>query len=308
MEYILLIVCLIVFMLFFVWQNNSIVVTKMNYKNKKIPKEFNGLKILHISDFHNKKFGKNYKRIIKKIKEINPNIVLITGDTIDCHFPKPDRVYYFFELLTKIFPVYLVSGNHEHVCGRYDEFIKGYKNAGVHILDDTFVEIEKNNEKLKILGISDLTGNIRARLAKKQVKLRLNTSELCCYISAIKENVFGYISDNSRKVFEEKIKNVVCKCNKNEFCILLAHRPELINLYEKYNIDLVLSGHAHGGQFRFLGIKGIIAPGQGIFPKYTSGLYRKKNTSMIVSRGLGNSVIPIRIFNRPELVVIDLEK
>ena len=282
MEYILLAV-LLLFILFCVWQNNSIVVTKMNYKNKKIPQEFNGFKILHVSDFHNKKFGKNHKRIIEKIKEINPDVVLIIGDTIDCHLPKPKIAYEFLELLTKISSAYLVSGNHEHVCGRYDEFIKGYKKTGVNVIDDISIEIEKNNEKLKILGISDLTGDITA-------------------------NAFGYINNDTKSIFEEKIKNVTSKYNKNEFGILLAHRPELIELYAKYNIDLVLSGHAHGGQFRFLGIKGVIAPGQGFFPKYTSGLYKKGKTSMIVSRGLGNSVIPIRIFNRPELVVINLEK
>ena len=90
--------------------------------------------------------------------------------------------------------------------------------------------------------------------------------------------------------------------------ILLSHRPELIDIYASFNINLVFSGHAHGGQIRIPFIGGIIAPNQGLFPKYTSGLYEVKNTKMVVSRGLGNSAFPIRINNRPEIVVVRFKK
>jgi predicted MPP superfamily phosphohydrolase len=90
--------------------------------------------------------------------------------------------------------------------------------------------------------------------------------------------------------------------------LVLAHEPQYIEVYRNSEPDLVLSGHAHGGQFRIPGIGGLVAPGQGIFPKYTSGLYRTGNTTMIVSRGLGNSIIPIRIFNRPHVIIIELRK
>jgi len=94
--------------------------------------------------------------------------------------------------------------------------------------------------------------------------------------------------------------------SKNNFTILLSHRPELITLYAKENIDLVFSGHAHGGQIRLPFLGGIIAPDQGFFPKYTSGIHRLNSTSLVISRGLGNSLAPQRIFNRPELVVVTL--
>lgn len=97
--------------------------------------------------------------------------------------------------------------------------------------------------------------------------------------------------------------------NENTLNILLAHEPQYIYDYSTYgNVDLVLTGHAHGGQFRLPFIGGIIAPDQGFFPKYTSGLHKSADTSMIISRGLGNSVIPLRLFNFPDIVCIDLEK
>jgi hypothetical protein len=92
------------------------------------------------------------------------------------------------------------------------------------------------------------------------------------------------------------------------FSILLAHRPNPLAVYADYPVDLVFSGHAHGGQFRLPGIGGLVAPDQGLFPEYTSGTHTIKNTTMVVSRGLGNSIIPLRLFNRPELVVVTLKQ
>lgn len=90
------------------------------------------------------------------------------------------------------------------------------------------------------------------------------------------------------------------------YCILLSHRPEAFEVYAGENIDLVLSGHAHGGQFRLPFIGGMVAPNQGLFPKYDAGVYTQGNTTMVVSRGIGNSIIPIRFNNRPEIVSVEL--
>jgi len=276
MEYILgLCLILLVLIIFIRWQNNSIVVSNINYKCDKIS---NSLKILHVSDLHNKSFGKGQAKIISKIEEINPDVILITGDTVDCHHPNLKVAQEFIERAYKVAPVYLVSGNHEHYRVDYKTVMRGYKLSGANLLDDKFISLE-NGEKIKLFGVSDLP-----------------------------PLQFGKIDDKTINSFENKLEKLSKNYDKDCINILLAHRPELIELYSKYGFDLVLSGHAHGGQFRFLFIKGIIAPGQGLFPKYTSGIYKVKNTDMIVSRGLGNSIIPIRIFNRPELVVINLEK
>ncbi|HKL42806.1 MAG TPA: metallophosphoesterase, partial [Clostridia bacterium] len=103
---------------------------------------------------------------------------------------------------------------------------------------------------------------------------------------------------------EDQLMNL---SEENNFQILLSHRPELINLYSKEKIDLIFSGHAHGGQFRLPFIGGIIAPDQGLFPEYTSGLYVKDKSTLIVSRGLGNSIIPLRLFNQPEIIVLTIK-
>jgi predicted MPP superfamily phosphohydrolase len=93
----------------------------------------------------------------------------------------------------------------------------------------------------------------------------------------------------------------------DKYSILLSHRPELFHIYVDNNIDLVLSGHAHGGQFRIPFIGGIVAPNQGLFPKYDAGLFGEKETNMIVSRGIGNSIIPFRFNNPPEIIIIELQ-
>ena len=109
-----------------------------------------------------------------------------------------------------------------------------------------------------------------------------------------------YIQDS---MVQTKISNLSLS---DEYCILLSHRPELFEEYVSEEVDLVLSGHAHGGQFRVPFIGGIIAPNQGLFPKYDAGKYSKNHTTMIVSRGIGNSIIPVRINNRPEIVIVEL--
>ena len=263
---------------FLYWQDNSIVITKIDYKNAKVPNNFNDFKILQISDLHNKKFGKDNEKLINKIKNIKPDVIFITGDTIDCHHFNASVAYSFINCVSKIAPTYVISGNHEHTIDGYKEFMDNYEKNGATVLEDKITRLEKGEEKITLVGIKDF-----------------------------KEAWISKLSEVATKEFDKRLKKLLYKCDKNEFRILLSHRPELIDVYQKYKPDLVFTGHAHGGQFRFLFIKGFMAPGQGFFPKYTSGRYDKEPVTMIVSRGLGNSVIPFRIFNRPELVVVNLK-
>lgn len=114
------------------------------------------------------------------------------------------------------------------------------------------------------------------------------------------------LNDNS---LSSNILNELCSnLDSDKLQIVLAHEPQYIINYSEADVNLVLSGHAHGGQIRLPFLGGLVAPDQGIFPKYTSGIYIENNTTMIVSRGLGNSIIPIRIFNRPEVVIVKLQR
>ena len=264
-----------IIIVFCIWQNDSVIITNINYTNNKIPNEFNEYKIAQISDLHNKKFGKNQKYLIRKIKEVSPDIIVVTGDLVDRRTYNLEVAMELINEAIKIAPIYYVSGNHEAWSGKYNEISQRLTNSGVIILDDTFAQISKNNYKIAIMGLSD------PGFVTSQYSNETNTSKL-----------------------EENIKTL---SNNEEFKILLSHRPELFDIYVNNKLDLVFTGHAHGGQIRLPFIGAIIAPNQGFFPKYTSGEYKKDNTSMIVNRGLGNSTFPIRIFNRPEIVVVTMK-
>ncbi|WP_288221424.1 metallophosphoesterase [uncultured Clostridium sp.] len=269
--FLFIVICII----FFTWQNNSIVISKYEYKNSDIPFEFNDFNIVQISDLHNKVFGKKQSKLLEKVKDLSPDIIVVTGDMIDRRRYNLENAMYFIEEAIKIAPVYYVSGNHEAWSEKYSEIKKRLIDTGVYVLDDETVKINKDNSSINILGLSDPA-----------------------FITS------SYIDETNTSNMEEYLNSY----SKIEgFKILLSHRPELLDLYSKNDIDLVFSGHAHGGQVRIPFLGGIIAPNQGFFPKYTSGSYNSNKTTMFVSRGLGNSLFPLRVFNRPEIISVTLE-
>lgn len=268
-----LIIIAIIF--FCIWQNNSMIITKSDYYNSKIPDEFNDFTLAHISDLHNKMFGENQINILNKVKDISPDIIVFTGDLIDRRKYDLDTAMSFISQVVQIAPVYYVSGNHEAWSGEYPTIKENLIDAGVHVLDNTESTLSKGNSSIEILGLSDpdfLTSN--------------------------------YIDGTDISKLTEQLN----QWSTNEsFKILLSHRPELFSLYCENNMDLIFTGHAHGGQFRIPGIGGFIAPDQGLFPKYTSGSHHEDPSTMFISRGLGNSIIPLRIFNRPEIIAVTLK-
>lgn len=240
-------------------ENNWITTTKMVVYFDRLPKEFDGLRIVQISDLHNKEFGKNQRVLLKKIKELNPDNILITGDIIDAKKYNLDVALELIEQIKKICPVYFVNGNHEWKSGRIDEIDSKIGNE-IRILENEKVILKRNNSEICIIGI----------------------------------DVLG-------------IQNMY-KLKEDRFSIVLSHKPEYFDEYVNNKFDIVFAGHTHGGQFRIPFLGGVFAPNQGFFPKYISGIYEKDNTKMFVSRGLGNSVISQRIFNRPELVLVEIRK
>lgn len=252
---------------FCIWQNNDIVTTEMEFTSKDAPSAFDDFRILQVSDLQNKQFGREQQRLLELSKQAVPDIIVITGDLMDGHSNEMESAMEYAEGAVDIAPVYFISGNHEWLSGRYEELIERLAAAGVTVLDNSSAALESNGEIIELLGLKDPT--------------------------------FG-----GDEQFLKQLK--VLAADKSGFRILLSHHPEYIEAYAKYDIDLVFSGHAHGGQIRLPFIGGLFAPGQGFFPKYTSGLYKVGETSMAVSRGLGNSNFPLRVFNRPELVVVTL--
>lgn len=251
------------------WQNNGIVMTEMTYKNEILPKAFEGYRILQISDLHNKTFGNRQEKLLAKIKQANPDMIVVTGDLIDAYHTDMDVAMTLIEQAIHIAPIYYVSGNHEVWSRLYDEVKEALEARGVVVLENRKVEISKEGAHIDLIGLSDL---------------------------AVRQSTWI----ETRGLLEELINE-----SKN-FKIVLSHRPEMFDVYSSSQVDLVFTGHAHGGQVRLPFIGGLVAPDQGLFPQLTEGMHISEQTSMVISRGLGNSIMPLRVFNRPELIVVTL--
>ena len=262
---------------FFYFQNNSIVTTEYNFSSNKVPQNFIGYKIVQLSDLHSKSFGNNQRGLVTKVKKVNPDLIVFTGDLIDSDRYDEKISLTLMEKLVQIAPVYYVTGNHEWWSGKFNSLEDKLKDTGVQVMRNTVEEIIIGNDKIQIIGIDD------------PAKLNESYAER----AIVEEDI-----TNSIKGLEEGVN----------FKILLSHRPELFSLYTQYEFDVVFSGHAHGGQVRIPFIGGLVAPNQGLFPEYSSGMHDADNATMIVNRGLGNSIIPLRVFNRPEIVVVTLKR
>lgn len=256
------------------WGNNSLTVSKYSVSPQNLPENFDGYRIVQVSDLHNKSF---HGRLIKKIKNLEPDIIVITGDIIDSYNTKPGIALVFAENALKIAPVYYATGNHESRLEIYPEFRKSLENIGVTVLDCKGVSLKKEGEEIFLAGMDDLT-------------------------------FFGSPTlDESLILFRQKLWDLAAEKGERTG-ILLSHRPEIFDTYAESGFELVFTGHAHGGQIRLPFIGGILTPNQGFFPEYDAGIFRKGNTEMIISRGLGNSIFPFRIGNRPEIIVCELER
>lgn len=275
----------ITLLLFCNFQNKHLETTHYTYEAEQLGVDLDGYRIVQISDLHNAKFGKNNQKLVDRIRECAPDMIVLTGDLVDSNHTNVDRAVQFVNEIVKICPVYYVTGNHEYWLdtSEYENLMDGVASAGVVILDNQVVEISRGDAKFRLVGLDDRSladGTLEALLSDESI--RNNQAEQ-------KEE----IADNEDS-------------GEKELTVVLAHEPQYLARYAGTGVDLVLSGHAHGGQFRLPFVGGIVAPDQGFLPEYTAGEYYMNGTEMIVSRGLGNSVIPVRLFNYPEIVCVDL--
>ena len=259
-----------------IWGNSALMISKVVIQNDKIPDTFHEFRMAQISDFHNTEFGKDNEKLIFMMKECEPDVILITGDLVDSRKTDIEVSISFAKKAVSIAPTYYVTGNHEARIAECNELLEGLETAGVQVLRNERVIIERSGENIALAGVDDPS-----------------------FAGAD-------LLDDSETVTRDILSELIC--DENTYTVLLAHRPELFDVYVESNADLVFSGHAHGGQFRLPLIGGVVAPNQGLFPTYDSGVYTKENTDMIVSRGIGNSIIPFRINNRPEVVLVELQR
>lgn len=269
---------LIVFILLYLYLNNTwLQTTHYSIRIPFLDEELKGTKIVQVSDVHLPKEGVSIHSLLKKVANENPSFIALTGDLIqvDEKFPA-SKLSQLSTGLAKIAPTYAVTGNHDLKGGHLRDWEQMLSESGVTLLIDEAVWHPINNSGLVLMGLSE------------------------------KEDF-----DSAPKPILKEIE--LADEQKDEKRILLAHHPEFL---EEYLMDLtrvpdlILSGHAHGGQIRLPFFGGLFAPGQGRFPKYTSGVHFDPDLPdkrMVVSRGIGNSTFPFRFNNRPEIVVIELQ-
>ncbi len=268
-------IILVALVIWIAWGNTALELNTYTISSTRLPESFNEFRIAHVSDLHNTEVGKDNEKLLMMLRNADPDMIAITGDLIDSRNTDIAVALQFVREAVKIAPCYYVTGNHEARVNEYGELKAGMEAAGVTVLEDVRTEISMEGETITLIGVNDPSYQT--------------------------DYLFGY----SETIMNTKLEEL--HTENDGFTILLSHRPELFDTYADHNVDLILSGHAHGGQFRFPFIGGLVAPNQGLFPKYDAGLYTKENTHMIVSRGIGNSILPFRINNRPEVILIELQ-
>jgi len=274
-----------------VYWNQNIMMRTYTCQNSDIPESFKGYRIVQLTDIHSVRNAKQGELIYQKVLQEEPDIICITGDLVDSEYYKRNGIegekytLWLLEEILKIAPVYMVYGNHEMILldnPEKNEFKVAIEKMGVEIVNNKIFKIysEDGKDYIRLAGIQDpatLYKNFR----------------------------FASIKTNGDRI-EAMLDTVTVGVKSEEFVLLLSHRPEYIEMYDQYPVDMVLTGHAHGGQFRIPLIGGVYAPGQGFFPQYTKGIYKTKDLEMCVGTGIGNSTIPFRIFNPPEIITIVL--
>lgn len=252
-----------------VWGNLSLEVTEYTVSSQKLPESFDGFRIVQISDLHNAEFGEGNHRLLSEIRALQPDIIVITGDLVDRRRTDMDIAVAFVEAAVKIAPTYYVPGNHEKNLSNLQELYDRLSHAGAQLLTEKKVLIQRGEQAIRLVGIADYS---------------------------------FYTEEGYPKVLNKLIPN------DEIYTVLLSHRPKQFDLYVDSGTDLVLVGHIHGAQFRLPFLGGIFSFDEGFFPKHDDGVHTEGSTTMVVSRGLGQTIIPIRICNRPEIVAVTLEK
>ncbi len=246
-------------------------ITEYTISNENIPTAFDGFKIVNISDLHCTYFGDKQEDLIEAIKACEPDIIALTGDIIDEKNIDYDCVKALLSGICNIAPIYYVSGNHE--LAHYDaniELNNLYQSYGVTVLDNQETYLEKDGQKLQLYGLS-------------------------CVGSYFGMSLTDMINDTLPKTDSE------------HYSILLNHRSDIFDELSSYGYDLIISGHTHGGIIRLPFIGGLLSNDRTFFPKYDGGIFKENDSTMVSSRGLGESNSIPRFYNRRELVVITLK-
>lgn len=243
-------------------------ISRYEVNSKKLPESFDGFKIVQLSDLHGAEFGEDGIGLVEKVKELEPDIIALTGDFVTDEGDLA-AVKKLAGRLTELCPVYFVSGNHEFGSGLAVKVRNILECAGVKYLSNEYLTISRGEDEILLGGVED---------------------------------PLAYADMLSPDELAQKMNDAA----PDAFKILLGHRNYWMTEYPELPVDLIFCGHAHGGLIRIPGVGGLIGTDRRLFPDFDAGEYNNGRYTLIVSRGLGNSVPIPRVFNRPEIVCVEL--
>lgn len=243
-------------------------ISRYEVKSQKLPESFDGFKIVQLSDLHGAEFGEDGMGLVEKVKELEPDIIALTGDFVTDEGDLA-AVEKLAGRLTELCPVYFVSGNHEFGSGLAVKVRNILERAGVKYLSNEYLTISRGEDEILLGGVED---------------------------------PLAYADMLSPDELAQKMNDAA----PDAFKILLGHRNYWMTEYPELPVDLIFCGHAHGGLIRIPGVGGLIGTDRRLFPDFDAGEYNNGRYTLIVSRGLGNSVPIPRVFNRPEIVCVEL--
>lgn len=243
-------------------------ISRYEVNSKKLPESFDGFKIVQLSDLHGAEFGEDGMGLVEKVKELEPDIIALTGDFVTDEGDLA-AVEKLAARLVKLCPVYFVSGNHEFGSGLAIKVRNILERAGVKYLSNEYLTISRGEDEILLGGVED---------------------------------PLAYADMLSPDELAQKMNDAA----PDAFKILLGHRNYWMTEYPELPVDLIFCGHAHGGLIRIPGVGGLIGTDRRLFPDFDAGEYNNGRYTLIVSRGLGNSVSIPRVFNRPEIVCVEL--
>lgn len=243
-------------------------ISRYEVASQKLPESFDGFKIVQLSDLHGAEFGEDGMELVEKVKELEPDIIALTGDFVTDEGDLA-AVKKLAGRLTELCPVYFVSGNHEFGSGLAVKVRNILERAGVKYLSNEYLTINRGEDEILLGGVED---------------------------------PLAYADMLSPDELAQKMNDAA----PDAFKILLGHRNYWMTEYPELPVDLIFCGHAHGGLIRIPGVGGLIGTDRRLFPDFDAGQFNNGRYTLIVSRGLGNSVPIPRIFNRPEIVCVEL--
>lgn len=254
---------------FWYFENHTIQTEEFVLTSDRLPAAFDGFRIVEIADLHGREFGEDNAELLQAVRDAEPDLITINGDLADKNTDL-SVIEPLAKGLVEIAPVYYVTGNHEWVIEDLDGLLAILENAGVTVLHNTYYLLTRDGESIVLAGVDDPNGPY------------------------------------DQKTPEQLAEEIRQACG-DPYVVMLAHRNDQLERWSALEMDTVLTGHGHGGVIRLPFVGGLVGVDRELFPDYTAGLYESGRTDMIVSRGLGNSAVNFRLFNRPHLPVLVLK-